>query len=314
MRLPTEQNKTPKINVNANQVIKTEATDIENVGGNSVDQGAGDITVSGSMESSDGAVNSAIVNTGRSNSTLSQPESGESTNLSSIVKGEPPELPGIAGNGDITASGSYSEIAAPGGLSLGTDFSSITGISADSVQASTSVSPIEQHSSGSSLPGTVATVTEQNVLVKTEVEDDDEELEITGVEPGQMSVSDNAWMSNVQTSMGYDPSMSGAVNMGESTGPAQGYDPSMPGAVNMSGSSGQGYGECLLFVFHLLTSHILPLTLKQNHKYVASFLRNDKADFRSIWFAVYVPIHYFTLYLYLFFFFASFEKNETFMY
>ena len=290
MRLPTEQNKTPKINMNPNQVIKTEAPDMENVGGN-MDQSTGDTTESGTMESSDGAVNSAIANVGQSNSTSSQPESGESTNLSSIVKGEPPELPGIAGNGDIAASGSYSEITAPGGLLLSGELSSITGISA--VQANTSVSSMEQHSSGSNIPGTVATVTEQNVLVKTEAEDDDEELEITGVEPGQMSVSDNMWMPNVQTSMGYDPSLSGAVNMGE--------------------SSGQGYGECLLFVFHLLTSHILPLTLKQYHKHVASFLRNDKGDFKSIWFAVYGPIHYFTLYLYLFFF-ASFEKNETFMY
>ena len=234
MRLQSGPNKTQKTNMNPNQVIKIEAPDDDEQAGDNREKSKKDNAESGSMESSDNTVDSGIASAGRSDSTSSQPPSpsnpAEPPRLSPVVKSEPPEPPELSA-GNNTTSGAYSEIASQGGLSLGADLSSIAGISGDSVPAGSSALSSAQELGGSSIPQTIASATDPNI-VKTEAADDnDEELEITRVEPGQMSVSNNTWMPNVQSRMGYDPSTLGAANM--------------------EGPPGQGYGEWHFFVFWL---------------------------------------------------------------
>ena len=217
MRLRPEQNKTPKIDTNPNPVIKTELPDAENTTGNNMDQSVGDTT-----ESSNSAVNNALENIGGSNFTSSLQESlfnsGENTTLSqsAIVKGEQSDL--SARNGDS--------------------------VSADSIETSASMSD------SSNVPETVASVNEPNVIVKTETEDDSEELEITGVEPGQMSVSDNTWMPNIQSSIGYTQSVQSSLGFDPTIQTSIGYEPTVSGAGNMGGAVGQGYGESIFFVLY----------------------------------------------------------------
>ena len=99
----------------------------------------------------------------------------------------------------------YSDNLPPGGLSLAPDFSIFPGLTDNASDNNTATDP--------------------NVQVKVEAGDDSElDLEITGVEPGQMTQPDYGLMPNLQ-GMGYDPSTSGAQGgMGDQS--SQGYSKS----------------------------------------------------------------------------------------
>ena len=228
MKLPTEPGSVQKININPNEVIKIEAveeddteqsktserkssTDTEMAEG-SADANASQVP---STDSSASPSHSAMPSTPTQSIQSPAIKDDGSESSSSTIINEPTEV-------------KYSDTVPPEGLSLDSDLSNLTGIPTETSKMDTSESKTPGNEAGTS-------EVDPNVNVKIEAITESElDLEITGVEPGQMAQSDNSWMPNVQTRMGYGPSTS--------TG-AQG---------DMSGDSSQGYSK---WSFHFSRIH-----------------------------------------------------------
>ena len=125
-------------------------------------------------------------------------DDGSENSSSSTITNEPAEV-------------KYSDTLPPGGLSLDSDLSNLMGAPSDTAKSDTST-------------GDSAAI-DPNVNVKIEsITESELDLEITGVEPGQMAQPDYGMMPNLQ-SMGYSPSTSGAQGgMGDAS--SQGYSKS----------------------------------------------------------------------------------------
>ena len=105
----------------------------------------------------------------------------------------------------------YSDTLPPGGLSLDSDLSNLMGAPSETAKSDTSASD--------------SAAIDPNVSVKLEAVGDDDDLEIMGVEPGQMPQPDYGLMPNLQQQMGFGPSTSGAQGgMGDQS--SQGYSKS----------------------------------------------------------------------------------------
>ena len=223
MRLPTEPGSAQKININPNQVIKIEAMDEDEENTEksqteetkSVDSGKGDSGTSlpgtdptaGESPSSQTAMPPTPTNSIQS--PAARDDGSESS--SSTITNEPTEV-------------KYSDTLPPGGLSLDSDLSNLTGIPPETAKTDTSTSD--------------SASVDPNVSVKLEAitESELDDLEITGVEPGQMALSDYGLMPNVQNRMGFGPSTSGG---------AQG---------DMTGESSQGYSKSHFHSFTVMSS------------------------------------------------------------
>ena len=192
MRLPTDPSNS------AQKPIKIEALDDDDSADksqtdqpNSVDSGKGD---SGTEPNTAGA--SPSQNPSDSVHSPAVRDDGDESSSSTIVN-EPSEV-------------KYSDTLPPGGLSLDSDLSNLMGAPSDTAKSDTSASD--------------SAAIDPNVSVKLEAMGDDDDLEIMGVEPGQMPQPDYGLMPNLQT-MGYNPSTSGAQGgMGDQS--SQGYSKS----------------------------------------------------------------------------------------
>ena len=233
MRLPTEPSKVHKINLNPNEVIKIEALDEEetensskSVKSETKDSEMSEIkiaSVSGNTESSDNTVENVPAATHSSPSQTPTPDipSGKP----SSVKDDASESSSSTNMNEPTEA-AHSEMLPAEGLSLDSDLSNLTGISADG--AKTDVNTNESTNSNGSQAALSDTIPHINIKTETDV---DMDLEITGVEPGQLPQSDNDWMANVNARMGYGPSVSGASNQ----------------SPMLSGQADQDYGK---FIFY----------------------------------------------------------------
>ena len=185
MKLPTETG-------NPNQVIKIEAVEDDGsqgdqtsaAGQSDMENGAPGSSQFQSSSASSSPSHTALPPTPTSQSVQSPlvKDDGSESSSSTIVN-EPTEV-------------KYSDTIPAGGLSLDSDLSNLTGIQGESAKMDTaeSNSGAEQEM-------------DPNVNIKVEAvtESELDDLEITGVEPGQMPQSDN-WMPD----MDYGPSTSGA--------------------------------------------------------------------------------------------------------
>ena len=211
MKLPTEPGSVQKVNINPNEVIKVEALE--------EDDGTEQSKTSERKSSTDREMAEGSADASSSQGPSTDPSSSPSHSTQS---------PAIKDDGSESSSSTiineprevkYSDTVPPEGLSLDSDLSNLTGIPTETSRMDTSDSNMAE--------------VDPNVNVKIEAESE-LDLEITGVEPGQMAQSDNSWMPNVQTGMGYGPSTSAG---------AQG---------DMSGDSSQGYSKCS---FHFSIIH-----------------------------------------------------------
>ena len=231
MRLPTEPGSAQKINNNPNEVIKIEPMDedeentekSQTEGTKSVDSGTGDSgTEVATTESPSPQTAMPPTPTNSIQSPAVRDDGSESS--SSTITNEPAEV-------------KYSDTLPPGGLSLDSDLSNLTGIPSESAKTDTSTSD--------------SASVDPNVSVKLEAitESELDDLEITGVEPGQMALPDYGLMPNVQNRMGFGPSTSGG---------AQG---------DMAAESSQGYSKSKFHSFtHIQSSH---------HTHVLAFSRDS---------------------------------------
>ena len=254
MRLPTEPNKVNRID--ANEVIKIEPADDEGSDNSSALEksevkdsgGTSDLriaSVSGNIENSGNTGESVPVSSHSSHSSPSQSSlPGDSSQ--SIAPGDSSQSSKPSSIKDNSSDSSsftsikepaetqQSDILPPEGLTLESDLSKLTGISAVyettdtnlvSVVSSSAEIPVSnvQAASGDQTEEPSASVSESilsdSVDIKTEC-DDEMDLEITGIEPGQLAQANNEWMSNINAGMGqgYNPSVSGAANQGHMTG------------------------------------------------------------------------------------------------
>ena len=233
MKLPTEPGNVQKMNLNPNEVIKIEAVDEYDsqgdqttatdqsgkTGESDMENGAPPSSQFQSSSASSSPSHTALPPTPTSQSVQSplvKDDGSESS--SSTIANEPAEV-------------KYSDTIPPGGLSLDSDLSNLTGIPGHAAEMDTaepkSVASDEQ------------TINEMdpNVNIKVEAITESElDLEITGVEPGQMPQSDN-WMPNVQSRMGYGPSTSTAAEGDMS-----------------EGQGGAGYSKCQLSPLSFISS------------------------------------------------------------
>ena len=238
MRLPTEPNKVNRMD--ANEVIKIEPADDEGSDNSSAleksevkDSRMADIriaSVSGNIENSG--------NTGESVPASSHPSHSSPSQSSLPGDSSQPIPPGDSSQSSkpfsIKDNSSYSssftsikepadtqqsDILPPEGLSLESDLSKLTGISADDETMNTNVQAASDNQTEEHSASVSDSILSDSVNIKTECEDE-MDLEITGIEPGQLAQADNEWMSNINTGMGqgYNPSVSGAANQGHMTG------------------------------------------------------------------------------------------------
>ena len=248
MKLPTEPGNVQKMNVNPNEVIKIEAVDEYDsqgdqttatdqsgkTGESDMENGAPPSSQFQSSSASSSPSHTALPPTPTSQSVQSplvKDDGSESS--SSTIANEPAEV-------------KYSDTIPPGGLSLDSDLSNLTGIPGHAAEMDTaepkSVASDEQ----------TMDEMDPNVNIKVEAITESElDLEITGVEPGQMPQSDN-WMPNVQSRMGYGPSTSTAAEGDMS-----------------EGQGGAGYSKCQLSPFHLFLVFNLELVFGS---FTASFI------------------------------------------
>ena len=133
-------------------------------------------------------------------------------NLSSADNSQPPTL---RDEGSESSSSTiineptevkYSDNLPPGGLSLDPDFSNFPRLMDTSSDSA---------------------ATDPNVNIKVEAVADSDDLEITGVEPGQMAQPDYGMMPNLQSQMGYDPSLSSGAQGSVGDPSSQGYSKSL---------------------------------------------------------------------------------------
>ena len=211
MKLPTEPGSVQKLNINPNEVIKIEAVDDE------VEETQGD-QMSKTDQSIPGKSTEESENMGAALSSSSHIQSSSAssspshTALPSTPTSQSVHSPLVKDDGSESSSSvneapevKYSDTVPPEGLSLDSDLSNLTGIPGESVKMDTSES---KTSAGASDDQTGTEEMDPNVNIKVEAITESElDLEITGVEPGQMAQSDN-WVPNVQTRMGYGPSTS----------------------------------------------------------------------------------------------------------
>ena len=195
MTLPTEPGSAQKVN-NPNEVIKIEPMDEDEKNAEKSSAGSGKedsgTEPPATAESASPSHTPMPPTPTDSSQSPAMKDDGSESSSSTIIN-EPTEV-------------KYSDTLPPGGLSLNSDLSSLTGQMDSSTSDSASVDP--------------------NVNIKVEaITESDLDLEITGIEPGQMAQPDYGLMPNLQTRMGYDPSSSGG---------AQG---------DMAGESSQGYSK-----------------------------------------------------------------------
>ena len=206
MKLPTDSTKARK-NLTPGKVIKIEPLPGGDTHEASVDNGdsvSKEDSLSGNTDSSENKTADAM---------LSESSPSVQDTMSAVVKSESSE------SSSEPTDGTFSEIQLPQGLGLESD-------------ANTSVQEPVTSGEHDSLISDV----NESISVKVEAGDDDMDLEITGVEPGQMAPSDTDWMSNVE----FDPSVSGASNQN----------------VTFEGQSGQEYGEWNIFTFIFSQSQV----------------------------------------------------------
>ena len=203
MTLPTEPGSAQKLDINPNEVIKIEPMDEDET-----------------SEKSRTEERKSSVDSGKEDSGTEPPASAESASPSHTPMPPTPtdssQSPAVKDDGSESSSSTitneptevkYSDTLPPGGLSLDSDLSNLTG------QTDTSASD------------SAAADSNVNIKVEAITESELDDLEITGVEPGQMAQPDYGLMPNLQTRMGYDPSMSGGAQ------------------VDMMGQSSQGYSK-----------------------------------------------------------------------
>ena len=213
MKLPTDPGSAQKINTNLNEVIKIEAMDEDEdnaeksrteVRKSSVDSGQGDSgsSVPGTDPTATASPSqTALPPTPTDSSQSPAVKDDGSESSSSTITNEPAEV-------------KYSDTLPPGGLSLDSDLSNLTGISSATASMDSSTSD--------------SAAVDPNVNIKVEaVAESELDLEITGVEPGQMAQLDYGLMPNVQTRMGYSPSTSGGAQGDTTCESSQGYSKSM---------------------------------------------------------------------------------------
>lgn len=248
MRLPTEPQKVPKINIDPNEVIKIEAADDDDVEevvqvktkSKTESTAKQPENVSSEMgikiASVSGATETEVTADPVSHETLktSEPAVSETSTLSSApspststpaISSAMPVLSPIpkdeSSNSSAatlpneTADSKVNDIP-PEGLSLDSDLSKLTGIPNDGIKTD---EKSNSSSAASSVVGTVSqesgSGTEPSVNVKVEALTESEmELEITGIEPGQVKQG----ASNVQSGIDFGPSTSGLSGMGEGVG------------------------------------------------------------------------------------------------
>ena len=239
MRLPTEPNKVNRID--ANEVIKIEPADDEGSDNSSALEksevkdsgGTSDLriaSVSGNIENSGNTGESVPASSHPSHSSPSQSSlPGDSSQ--SIAPGDSSQSSKPSSIKDNSSDSSsftsikepaetqQSDILPPEGLSLESDLSKLTGISADDETMNTSVQAASDNQTEEHSASVSDSILSDSVNIKTECEDE-MDLEITGIEPGQLAQVNNEWMSNINTGMGqgYNPSVSGAANQGHMTG------------------------------------------------------------------------------------------------
>ena len=248
MKLPTEPGNVQKMNLNPNEVIKIEAVDEYDSQGDqttATDQSG----KTGESDMENGAPPSSQF---QSSSASSSPSH---TALPPTPTSQSVQSPLVKDDGSESSSSTianeaaevkYSDTIPPGGLSLDSDLSNLTGIPGHAAEMDTaepkSVASDEQ----------TMDEMDPNVNIKVEAITESElDLEITGVEPGQMPQSDN-WMPNVQSRMGYGPSTSTAAEGDMS-----------------EGQGGAGYSKCQLSPFHLFPVSNLELVFGS---FTASFI------------------------------------------
>ena len=222
MKLPTEPGSAQRININPNEVIKIEAMDEDEE----------------NAEKSRTEERKSSVDSGQGDSGASVPGTEPTTRASPLQTAMPPtptdsaQSPAVKDDGSESSSSTitnepaevkYSDNLPPGGLSLDSDLSNLTGISSETASMDTSTSD-------SAAVGPIVNI---KVEAITESELD---LEITGVEPGQMAQPDYGLMPNVQARMGYSPSSSGGAQ------------------DDMTGESSQGYSKSMFHSFTVMYS------------------------------------------------------------
>ena len=226
MSLPTETGSAQKINID--EFIKIEAMDEDEK----------------NAEKSRTEERKSSVDSGHGESGASVPGIDPNLSASPSQTALPPtptdsiQSPAVRDDGSESSSSTitnepaevkYSDTLPPGGLSLDSDLSNLTGISSEAAKTDTLTS------NGAAV--------DPNVNIKVEsITESELDLEITGVEPGQMAQPDYGLMPNVQTRMGYDTSTSGG---------AQG---------DMTDQSSQGYSKSMFHSFIILSSlHSTPV-------------------------------------------------------
>ena len=237
-----------KINIDPNEIIKIEAADddddeqcadtsksktkeTENTA--SSDTGIKIASVTGATETSitAGTSQPATANTGESIVCQTAPLSSAPSPLQTSTPATPSSLPVLSPFPKDEASNSsastlhseptdtkINDTVPPEGLSLDSDLSKLTGIPGDSIKSDQNDS--NTGSSTGSVSQAAPSQTNSNVNVKLEALTEPEmELEITGVEPGQMTQADNNFLPNVQNRMGFGPSTSGMADLGDMMNP-----------------------------------------------------------------------------------------------
>ena len=216
-QLPTEPGSAKKINTYPNEFIKIEAMDEDEE----------------NAENSQTEERKSSVDSGQGDSGSSVPGTEPTTRASPLQTAMPPtptdsaQSPAVKDDGSESSSSTitnetaevkYSDTLPQGGLSLDSDLSNLTGISSATASMDSSMSD--------------SAAVDPNVNIKVEAFAESElDLEITGVEPGQMTQPDYGLMPNVQNRMGCNPSTSGG---------AQG---------DMTGESSQGYSKSQFHLF-----------------------------------------------------------------
>ena len=199
MKLPTDPGSAQNISTKPNEAIKIEAMDEDEDAEKtqtSVDSGKGDSgTDPTGTDSQSPQTGLPPTPSDSIHSPAIRDDGSESS--SSTIPNEPAEV-------------KYSDTLPPGGLSLDSDLSNLMGAPSDTAKSDTSNSA----------------AIDPNVNVKIEsITESELDLEITGVEPGQMAQPDYGMMPNLQ-SMGYSPSTSGGAQGGMGDESSQGYSKS----------------------------------------------------------------------------------------
>ena len=230
MRLPTDPGSAQKINTKLNEVIKIEAMDEDEENAEksrteerklSVDSGQGE---SGPGTEPNATTTAAGMPPTPTNSIHSPAirDDGSENSSSSTITNEPAEV-------------KYSDTLPPGGLSLDSDLSNLMGVPSDTAKSDTSTSD--------------SAAIDPNVSVKLEAIADSDDLEITGVEPGQMAQPDYGMMPDLQ-SMGYSPSTPGGAQGGMGDQSSQGYSKSRVTSLYCHVQS--SYHTCMLYSSEIL--------------------------------------------------------------